>query len=199
MNDADLNSLWQKIMLESGLPHLRFAHAIIAQPDDNPSAGYSNEYRRGWNDARRDFAELDNKEKRVTPEMLATLQQSLTYLSNVTHRITEISDKYGLGDEEQPPAEQSTAFQYRAEQVAKDMQPVYEALGVQQPPAGQGAELPPMNGLWYHGNQVVCCGQFRVFSVNFDTNPAEKQRIAILDWVCNTLNIAADRAARGGS
>lgn len=35
-----------------------------------------------------------------------------------------------------PPAGQSTAFRYRAEQVAKDMQPVYEAFCVE-----QGAEL----------------------------------------------------------
>lgn len=71
-----------------------------------------------------------------------------------------------------------------------------DSLPASQPPAEQGAGLPPMNGRWFHGNQVVCCGQFRVFN---DTNPPGKQQTAILDWVCNTLNTAADRAARGGA
>lgn len=54
------------------------------------------------------------------------------------------------------------------------------------PPPGP----PPVSGHWRSGNGVISCGTLRIFSENFDTNPANHIKAGIVQWVCNTLNAA---------
>jgi len=51
-------------------------------------------------------------------------------------------------------------------------------------------EAPPFTGHWRGGNGVISCGTLRIFSENFDTNPADHIKAAIVKWVCDTLNAA---------
>jgi len=58
------------------------------------------------------------------------------------------------------------------------------------PAAPAPASTPPFTGHWRGGNGVISCGTLRVFSENFDTNPADNIRAEIVKWVCDTLNAA---------
>jgi hypothetical protein len=49
---------------------------------------------------------------------------------------------------------------------------------------------PPFTGHWRGGNGVISCGTLRIFSENFDTNPASDIKAVIVQWVCDTLNSA---------
>lgn len=57
-------------------------------------------------------------------------------------------------------------------------------------PAAQAATEPPLLGHWHGGNGVLCCGTLRVFSEDFDTDPADEFKQEIMQWVCDTLNAA---------
>lgn len=72
-----------------------------------------------------------------------------------------------------------------------------EAAQQQAEPVG---DEPPLSGRWHFGNGVVVCGTLRIFSEDFDTNPAEDFKEQLLQWVCDTLNAAQDshRAAHSG-
>lgn len=47
---------------------------------------------------------------------------------------------------------------------------------------------PPNYGRWHHGNGVLCVGSIRVAREDFDTNPTNKIKDEIFDWMCKTLN-----------
>lgn len=53
-----------------------------------------------------------------------------------------------------------------------------------------GSDMPPFTGHWRGGNGVISCGTLRIFSENFDTNPADHIKAGIVKWVCDTLNAA---------
>lgn len=56
--------------------------------------------------------------------------------------------------------------------------------------AAPAGEPPPFTGYWRGGNGVISCGTLRIFSENFDTNPANDVKAVIVKWVCDTLNAA---------
>ncbi len=61
--------------------------------------------------------------------------------------------------------------------------------------AAPAGEPPPFTGHWRGGNGVISCGTLRIFSENFDTNPANDVKAAIVKWVCDTLNAAQQPGA----
>lgn len=43
-------------------------------------------------------------------------------------------------------------------------------------------------GHWHHGNGVLCAGTLRIAREDFDSNPADKVKKDIFDWMCSALN-----------
>lgn len=64
--------------------------------------------------------------------------------------------------------------------------------------AAPAGEPPPFTGYWRGGNGVISCGTLRIFSENFDTNPANHVKAAIVKWVCDTLNAAQQPGVAAG-
>jgi hypothetical protein len=46
----------------------------------------------------------------------------------------------------------------------------------------------PLLGTWRHNNGYLCCGTLRIARADFDTDPDEKFRIILFDWMVARLN-----------
>lgn len=60
-------------------------------------------------------------------------------------------------------------------------------------------KVAPLSGHWRHGNGVVSCGTLRIFSENFDAQPADAVKTETVQWVCDTLNAAPEAAPQPSS
>lgn len=45
---------------------------------------------------------------------------------------------------------------------------------------------------WRHNSNYICAGSMRIAKVDIDTNPSTEYTNELLDWMCKTLNEAAD-------
>lgn len=82
--------------------------------------------------------------------------------------------------------QQSTALAVRSISAAQSADPC-------------GGKVVPLSRHWRHGNGVVSCGTLRIFSENFDTQPADAVKTEIVQWVCDTLNATREAAPQSSS